>query len=299
MKGYKIFNEDMKCREFQYEVGKTYKHDGKIELSKSGFHFCRNPLNLFKFYSFYDSNRVCEIKAKGKIVHGDTKSVCSEITILRELSREEIFGLVNIGDNNEGVANVGGGNKGSYNIGIANEGQSNIGDANSSSGNIGDNNSGQSNIGDNNSGRSNIGSGNQGNYNIGDNNLGWSNVGSGNQGACNIGANNKGSFCVGSGNLGSRNVGYFNKGDGWVGMLNPEGEHPVYMFGKPCNWIFNRLVYSKAVGILMCLFDVIPEDRQKFWDELRENRKKTILELPNFDAKIFYEITGVKIKEEE
>lgn len=32
IKGYKGFDKNLKCRDFQYEVGKEYKHDGNIEL---------------------------------------------------------------------------------------------------------------------------------------------------------------------------------------------------------------------------------------------------------------------------
>ena len=32
IKGYKVFNHDWTCRGFQYEVGKTFKHDGNIEM---------------------------------------------------------------------------------------------------------------------------------------------------------------------------------------------------------------------------------------------------------------------------
>ena len=88
MKGYKAFREDMTCRDMQYEVGKTYKHSGKIELCSSGFHFCRDPVDCFNFYDKY--SRLCEVEASGEIIHGDDgKSVCSEITILRELTGRE------------------------------------------------------------------------------------------------------------------------------------------------------------------------------------------------------------------
>ena len=39
VKGFKGFNEDLTCRGFQYEIGKTYKHNGEVELCRSGFHF--------------------------------------------------------------------------------------------------------------------------------------------------------------------------------------------------------------------------------------------------------------------
>lgn len=41
MKGYKVFNKDWTCREFQYEVGKTYEMKEDPVCCKRGFHFCR------------------------------------------------------------------------------------------------------------------------------------------------------------------------------------------------------------------------------------------------------------------
>lgn len=50
MKAYKGFNQDWTCRGFKFEVGKTYKHEGKISLCNSGFHACENPLDILNYY---------------------------------------------------------------------------------------------------------------------------------------------------------------------------------------------------------------------------------------------------------
>ena len=48
IKGYKVFESDWTCRGFQYEVGKTFKHDGNIEMCGAGSHFCRKTSDCFK-----------------------------------------------------------------------------------------------------------------------------------------------------------------------------------------------------------------------------------------------------------
>lgn len=66
VKGFKGFNQDLTCRGFQYEIGKTYEYNGKIELCSSGFHFCRKLQDVYRFYDLKTS-RICEIEADGKI----------------------------------------------------------------------------------------------------------------------------------------------------------------------------------------------------------------------------------------
>ena len=125
-KGWKVFDNHLKCREFQYEVGKTYTHEGKIEMCASGFHFHENVCDLFQYYDFVDSNRVCKIVAKN-VITGDDKSVCSKIKIIKELTWYEVMSLVNIGKNNTGRNNTGDSNTGDRNTGDRNTGYRNTG----------------------------------------------------------------------------------------------------------------------------------------------------------------------------
>lgn len=87
MKGYKAFSQDLSCRGFQYEIGKTYVMDSNVHLCKRGFHFCKYPSQVFAHY--YEDARVCLVEASGKIIEGDDKCVCSQITILREITGVE------------------------------------------------------------------------------------------------------------------------------------------------------------------------------------------------------------------
>ena len=121
VKGFKGFNEDLTCRGFQYEIGKTYKHNGEVELCSSGFHFCRKLKDVHNFYNLKTS-RICEIVADGKIIDDDKKSVCSRMRIVREVSREEIWSIINIGEKNTGLFNSGDNNSGSLNSGDLNSG---------------------------------------------------------------------------------------------------------------------------------------------------------------------------------
>lgn len=113
VKGFKGFNQDLTCRGFQYEIGKTYEYNGEIELCSSGFHFCRKLQDVHQFYDLKTS-RICEIEADGKIDNDGIKSVCARIRIIRELSREEIDAAVNTGKDNTGLFNSGNCNSGYF-----------------------------------------------------------------------------------------------------------------------------------------------------------------------------------------
>jgi len=90
---YKGFNSDWTCRDFKYEVGKTYKHDGKAVACKSGFHACENPLNVFDYYP--PTGKFAEVHMTGAISReedGDSKVASAEIYIKVELSLHDFIG---------------------------------------------------------------------------------------------------------------------------------------------------------------------------------------------------------------
>ena len=88
MKGYKGFNRDMTCRDFQYEQGKTYETE-RASLCSTGFHFCEKLADCFDYYDKFDSV-FHEIEADGDIRTDGKKSVCTRITIGKEVSRIEL-----------------------------------------------------------------------------------------------------------------------------------------------------------------------------------------------------------------
>lgn len=90
MKGYKVFNPDWTCRDFQYEPGKTFEYDGEIKFCKSGFHFCEKLEDCFRHYALDIKNHVCEVETDGRVRTGIDKSVTNKLTIGRELSWEEV-----------------------------------------------------------------------------------------------------------------------------------------------------------------------------------------------------------------
>ena len=60
MKAYKGFDKDLKCKDFQYEIGKTYE-EPKAQLFKKGFHACEYPLDVFGYYP-PSCNRFAEVE---------------------------------------------------------------------------------------------------------------------------------------------------------------------------------------------------------------------------------------------
>ena len=83
----------MKCRGFQYEVGKTYEQKGKIECCMNGFHACEFPLNVFNYYSPGSNSRYCTVTQSGEISKhdGDSKVASSKIHIETEIGLNGII----------------------------------------------------------------------------------------------------------------------------------------------------------------------------------------------------------------
>ena len=76
---------------FNYELEKTYElNEGYLKLYSIGFHFCKNLMDIDKYYSFQKKSTIIyKIKILGKIIKDGDKSVTNKIKIIREIPRSE------------------------------------------------------------------------------------------------------------------------------------------------------------------------------------------------------------------
>ena len=97
--GYKALDPDFTCRDYQYEVDKTFEHEGKIEPCSEGFHFCQNdPLDVFHYYPLVSRESSLPTRyAKVSALKKDTiislcgdKCVTSKITIEEETTLDAL-----------------------------------------------------------------------------------------------------------------------------------------------------------------------------------------------------------------
>ena len=303
MKGYKVFKPDWTCRGFQYSVGKTFEEDMTPSCCNRGFHFCTELKDCFSYYCFDPLNKVAEIEALGEIDTEATgrKHCTNKIKIVREISWEEVLKMINVGKANTGFGNTGNYNSGNYN-------------------------SGHWNSGTRNTGIYNTGNYNEGRYNSGNHNTGDYNTGDCNSGNFNDGSYNSGYYNCGNCNDGSYNSGDFNKTNFSNGCFNTKGSK-ILMFNKPSDWSIEDWRCSKAKRLLDTISynalqwvysDKMTEEEkeqhpkykttggylkeldkskcgQLWWDNLLDYNKNVIKSLPNFDAEIFKEITGIDI----
>lgn len=152
----------------------------------------------------------------------------------------------------------------------------------------------------------------------------------GNSGYGNSGYGNSGNWNSGDGNSGNGNSGDWNSGNWNSGLFNATTP-TLRMFNKPCDWTYMDWKRSTAHELMQMFSDMLTkwvvwedmtDDQKKeypeaetlggtyilrdgeetgreFWKSLSEKDRQEILSLPNFDAEIFKETTGIDVTETE
>ena len=94
MKAFKGFDKDLRCRGFQYEIGKEY-HEETASLCRAGFHACENPLDTLRYYE-PGLSRYCKVELDevSEQRDKDTKRVAKNIKIGAEIG---LNGIINAG----------------------------------------------------------------------------------------------------------------------------------------------------------------------------------------------------------
>ena len=190
-------------------------------------------------------------------------------------------------------------------------------------GNTGIDNSGYRNSGNDNSGNSNSGNRNSGNYNSGNRNSGNSNSGNWNSGNSNSSNYNSGNRNSGYWNSGNSNSGHWNSGNYNSGCFNTD-EPNIRLFNKDTNLKRSEIVFPHIeCNITEWIEESKMTDAQKKedpnfsvkggtlikreykeawkigWSKASEETKKQFQALPNFDADIFLEITGIDVRKSD
>lgn len=293
IKGYKVFDPDWTCGGFQYRVGEIFEEDVMPLCDIRGFHFYPKASDCFSYYGFNSNNKVAEVIALGDVEYagGGTRCCTNKIQIVREIPWRELLAIANKGNDCTGFRNVGDHNAGSRNIGSHNAGNRNAG-----------------------------------NWNAGDWNIGSYNTGNRNAGSRNTGDWNTGNYNAGDCNAGSWNTGDWNKSSFNTGCFMTE-EQKIFLFNKPSDWTYEDWLLSDAKRLLNQIqSDAVkwvfstdmtdeekaehpehettggylkmlnrPECGQIWWDGLSECERDVIRGLPNFDAAIFEQCTGIKV----
>lgn len=297
VEGYKAFNSDWTCLGKQYTCPGVFEEDGKLELCKNGIHFCRSIEDCFHYYCAEAGIHIAKVMAIGDVIEGKTKCCTNKLVVIEEIPLETIEYLKNSGFDNIGFQNCGDSNIGSMNSGNCNQGYENSGSCNNGFGNTGN-----FNIGDENSGNWNIGMKNSGDYNIG---------------GCNSGSWNVGYNCNGFFNTQSPKIYMFNKPTdltaqdayicfeilydlrrefiNWIaekykGPINEEGLKRYLRYVSGMNGDDITIGYINPDDIKI-------EMNKMYHTWFSQEQKEQILALPNFDAEIFKETTGIDVNE--
>jgi len=178
----------------------------------------------------------------------------------------------------------------------------------------------KNNTGDRNTGNRNTGDSNTGNWNTGNRNTGYLNTGDSNTGNRNTGDSNTGNRNTGNRNTGNRNTGNWNTGNRNTGYLNTN-EPTVRIFNKDSGLAFSDIsipdffYFETSIWIYGCdMSDKEKEDNPSYkcvdgylktldykeawrnsWDKAGEDDREKLFKLPNFNAEIFKEISGIDV----
>ena len=284
VKGYKVFNPDWTCKGKQYTCPGTFEEDVNPSVCNVGMHFCKNAADCFRYYDFDPNNHVAEVIAYGTVAEGEDKCATNKLEIVREIPWAEVLEIVNTGKACTGRCNSGNCNSGDCNSGNCNSGNCNSGDWNSGNCNSGDWNSGNCNSGDCNSGDCNSGN-------------------------CNSGDWNKTSFSNGCFNTVSPKIYMFNKPTDWTlehwlncrarYLLNQTDDCPLEYVWFDSMTDEEKAVHPEAKTTGGYLKERTTADNaRKWWAGLSADDRNIIFSLPNFDAAIFKEITGIDVDAE-
>ena len=275
--GFKVFRPDWTCspngNTKQYTCPGKFEEEGELDVCGHGMHFCQTAADCFNYYSFNSENKVAEVIAYGDVRTEGDKSCTDKLEIVREIPWDEVLRIVNIGKNCTGRCNTG-----DWNTGNRNTGNRNTGDCNTGDWNTGDWNTGDCNTGDCNTG----------NRNTGD----W----------------NKSSFNTGCFNTEEQKIMLFNKPSNmtYSEWLDSDARYLLNQIPKDVvEWVYEEDMtdeekaahptYETTGGYLKVLDE--SECGQLWWGSLSDRRKEIIKAIPNFDAEIFFQCTGVRVDE--
>ena len=280
--GFKVFRPDWTCspngNTKQYTCPGKFEEEGELDVCGHGMHFCQTAADCFNYYSFNSENKVAEVIAYGDVRTDGDKSCTDKLEIVREIPWDEVLRIVNIGKNCTGRCNTGNRNTGDCNTGNRNTGNRNTGDCNT------------------------------GNCNTGNRNTGNRNTGDCNTGNCNTGDWNKSSFNTGCFNTEEQKIMLFNKPSNmtYSEWLDSDARYLLNQIPKDVvEWVYEEDMtdeekaahptYETTGGYLKVLDE--SECGQLWWGSLSDRRKEIIKAIPNFDAEIFFQCTGVRVDE--
>ena len=266
--GFKVFRPDWTCdptgyNPKQYTCPGKFEEEGELDVCGHGMHFCQTAADCFNYYSFNSENKVAEVIAYGEVRTEGDKSCTDKLEIVREIPWDEVLRIVNIGRNCTGRCNTGDWNTGDWNTGDCNTGDCNTGNRNTGNRNTGD-------------------------WNTGD----W----------------NKSSFNTGCFNTEEQRILLFNK---------PSDMTYRDWYESDARWLLNQIPkdvvewiwsdnmtdeekeqhpeYKTTDGYLKVLDE--SECGQIWWGSLSDRQKNIIKAIPNFDAEIFFQCTGIRVDE--